>query len=133
MHTLQHLEMSEIEVSQGPGKIERVMRKLFEKFPEKTWSAIELAALLYEDKLIDGEYVSDAQHSAVRRALANLQRQGHAFAGPRSGSRDGRRLWGGKPVGLEQYRKSDRQVAREVGLSPGTIAKLRRDAARRDA
>jgi hypothetical protein len=112
-------------MSKGLGRIEReVLAALDEGGLGDT---ITLAAIAFD--VPDDGYVSDAQHAAVRRALGSLKRKGLVREHGRS-FYDGRRRWGARDSGdIHNFGaiRSNRSIARQVGLSPKTIAAIRKE------
>ena len=117
-------------MSRGPGRVQRRLLELFEKDPGAYGTALDLAVILYDVKPDnDGmRLVTDAQHSAVRRALMALYKRGKIRRdGFRSNGRQGWTLNNGTPD-----QKNLRTWAAELGVSKSTMARARAARRRKD-
>lgn len=85
-------------MSRGLGWLQRAVWNMLDA-EDRRMDTFEIAATVYSVQRDEGgnRWVSDAQHAAVRRALASLARQGKAVRLGRryavNGKGDGRQYW----------------------------------------
>jgi hypothetical protein len=109
-------------MSKGHGSVQRRVLEALERFDEPI-STIMLAMFaygLYGDEAYLA--ITEAQLTAVRRALNSLCAGGLVDAGPRGSN--GSRFWR-RSTSTALFPKSNRQIAREIGISHVTVGRAR--------
>lgn len=117
-------------MSRGPGWLQRAIVNFFES-DARCCRAIDVAAAVFSvpANAAGVQMVSEAQYAAVRRVLSGMRRQGMVATADWRWPDHQERVWVSPGFTFPDAfvpPKSDRQLAREIGVSASTMHRARR-------